>query len=102
MPSHRRYKMSIYHKDVCHLIGMTEQECMSWTHTFTPAHKMFISEDGYLGCIYTDGDDGLMLFSTDCECFEDEGVSVQISGNYCNIDFASMHEIHTKLSGWED
>ena len=94
--------MSINHKDVCHLIGMTEQECMSWTHTLTPDYKMFISEDEYLGCIYTDGDDGLMLFSSDCECFEDEGVSVQISGNYCDIDFVSMHEIHTKLSGWED
>jgi len=43
-----------------------------------------------------------MLFSTDCECFEDEGVSVQVSGKYCDIDFASMHDIHLKLSGWED
>jgi len=95
-------KMSIKHKDVCNLIGMTEQKFMSWTQTFNADYKTFISEDGYLGCIYTDGDDGFMLFSTDCECFEDEGVSVQVSGKYCDIDFASMHDIHLKLSGWED
>ena len=58
--------MSIKHKDVCHLIGMTEQKFMSWTQTFNADYKTFISEDGYLGCIYTDGDDGFMLFSTDC------------------------------------
>ena len=49
------------HKDVCHLIGMTEQEFMSWTQTLNAAYKTFISADGYLGCIYTDGDDGFYV-----------------------------------------
>lgn len=94
--------MSIEHEYVCHLVGMTAQDFTGWTQTFKPDYKMFISDDGYLGCIYTDGDCGFLLFSTDCECFEDEGVRVQVSGNYCDIDFQSMHEINIKLSGLED
>lgn len=94
--------MSIKHKDVCHLIGMTEIEFIKFTQTFVPAYQMFISDDGYLGCIYTDGDCGFMLFSTDCEVFEDEGVMISVSDQYCDIDFQSMHDIHVKLSGWED
>ncbi len=94
--------MSIKHEDVCHLIGMTEIEFIKFTQTFEPAYKMFISDDGYSGCIYTDGDCGFMLFSTDCEVFEDEGVMVKVSDQYCDIDFQSMHDIHVKLSGWED
>jgi hypothetical protein len=27
---------------------------------------------------------------------------VSVSDQYCDIDFQSMHDIHLKLSGWDD
>jgi len=42
---------------------------------------------------YTDGDDGLMIFSSGSEIFDDDGVSVSVIGGYCDISYETMQNI---------
>ena len=81
------------------LLGITNDEFIDWISSSKPDYRTYVSEDG-VGCFYTDGDDGLIWFDPNCDCFGEEGIRVEILGKYCDIDFQSMLEIHQRLSGW--
>ena len=84
-------------ESACKLLDMSEEEVIKWITSMNPSYMIYISEG--VGAFYTDGDDGLMWFDSDCETFEEEGVKVSVMGNYCDIDFESMLEIHKRISG---
>ncbi len=46
---------------------------------------------------YTDGDDGLMIFSSGSEIFDDAGVSVSVIGGYCDISYETMQNIMLEM-----
>lgn len=84
-------------ESACQLLDMSEEEVIKWITCMNHSYIIYISEG--VGAFYTDGDSGLMWFDPDCEVFEEEGVKVSIMGNYCDIDFESMLEIHKRISG---
>ena len=55
-------------------------------------------ESGTLNAVYTDGDDGVMLFTGYSEIFSEHGASVRLLDcNYCDILFDHMHDIMREL-----
>jgi len=82
-----------------------KEEYQRWRVSFMSAitykHKS-IEEEGHvthlLDCLYTDGDDGVMEFTSMCDVFDEEGVSIQLLDcNYCDISFKEMSSIVRKL-----
>jgi hypothetical protein len=92
--------MNIDYKDICHRVGMSEEGFINWTQAFEFGY-VFFEEDDLAGCVYTDGDEGFMLFESECEIFGTQGVRVTIGGGYCDIDFNSMQDIINRLSAAE-
>ena len=85
-----------YKKGLAESLGMTPNELTAWGQTFQPSTKYF-SEDDIPQCLYTDGDDGMILFSSFCECFADEGVTVKPLSVWCDIPFNTMVDISNTL-----
>jgi hypothetical protein len=93
--------MDMHIEKACKFLEMSEEEVLSWITSMEPCYFTYICDEG-VGAFYTDGDDGLIWFDPDCEIFEEEGIKVSVMGNYCDIDFESMHKIHSLLSGNDD
>lgn len=83
-----------------------KEEYQRWRVSFMPdtvyKHKVIEDEDGVvtylLDCLYTDGDDGVVEFTSMSEVFDEEGVSIQLLNcNYCDISFKEMSSIARKL-----
>lgn len=83
-----------------------KEEYQKWRVSFIPdvmyKHTSMKDEEGdvtyLLDCVYTDGDDGVMEFTSMSEVFEGEGVSIQLLDcNYCDISFKEMSSIVRKL-----
>jgi NAD kinase len=72
--------------------GKSLDELFDWMSTLRSDYIIKRDEDG-VDIIYTDGDGGLMLFSSYCEIFEGEGMSVSVIGKYCDISYAEMQTI---------
>ena len=85
--------MNISHKEVADLVGMNEQEFINWTQQFKSTFIEYVDHNGNTGVVYTDGDDGFMLFENECDIFESEGTRVTIGGRYCDIDYSAMTKI---------
>ena len=83
-------------KAIAERFGVPLEELQSWSTSFKSGTKYFNMEEAP-AALYTDGDDGVMLFDTFCECFEDEGVQVSIVGEWCDISFHAMEEIGEEL-----
>jgi hypothetical protein len=55
-------------------------------------------ESGTLHAVYTDGDDGVMLFEGYSEIFDEQGITVRLLGcTYCDITYDEMHDIVQEL-----
>ena len=55
-------------------------------------------DSGTYNAVYTDGDDGVMLFEGYSEIFSEHGASVRLLDcNYCDIPFDHMHDIMQEL-----
>lgn len=82
-----------------------KEEYQKWRVSFMPDvmyKHTSIEEEGHvtylLDCLYTDGDDGVMEFTSTSEVFDEEGVSIQLLDcNYCDISFKEMSSIVRKL-----
>lgn len=51
-----------------------------------------------IDCLYTDGDDGVLKFTSFSEVFDSYGVSVElIDCQYCDLSFKFMEKISRKM-----
>jgi NAD kinase len=74
------------------IAGKSLGELFDWMSTLKSDYITLIDEDG-IDIIYTDGDGGLMLFSSCSEIFDHEGMRVSVIGKYCDISYAEMQTI---------
>ena len=90
------------------ITGKKGQKLFDWMQSFTEDYilkKEIIKEiikDGEdvftsVKVAYTDGDDGLMIFSSGSEIFDDDGVSVSVIGGYCDITYETMQNIMLEM-----
>ena len=86
------------------ITGKQGQKLFDWMQSFTEDYilKKEIIEDGEdvftsVKVAYTDGDDGLMIFSSGSEIFDDDGVSVSVIGGYCDITYETMQNIMLEM-----
>ena len=75
---------------------LTAQDLWAWGEDFEARTKFWVYDD-IPRCLYTDGDSGYMFFSTFCECFDADGLTVKMLSNYCDISMGKMAEIESKL-----
>lgn len=78
------------------VIGCTLGDLNEWTSTLKPDTKFFIDNETPV-CLYTDGDSGIASFSAYCECFDDEGMTMNLLSGWCDIPFGTMTEINDNL-----
>ncbi len=86
------------------ITGKKGQELFNWMQSFSEDWivKKEIIRDGEdvfnsVKVAYTDGDDGLMVFSSGSEIFDDDGVSVSVIGGYCDISYETMQNIMLEM-----
>ena len=77
--------------------GKSLDELFDWMSTLRSDYIIQRDEDG-VDIIYTDGDGGLMLFSSHSEIFEGEGMSVSVIGKYCDMSYTEMQTILLEMS----
>ena len=82
------------------ITGKQGQKLFDWMQSFSEDYivKKETVRDGEdvftsVKVAYTDGDDGLMVFSSGSEIFDDDGVSVSVIGFYCDISYETMQNI---------
>ena len=86
------------------ITGKKGQELFDWMQSFSEDYivekeTVRDGEDVFTSVkvAYTDGDDGLMIFSSGSEIFDDDGVSVSVIGGYCDITYATMQNIMLEM-----
>ena len=69
--------------------NMTVQDMLDWAQDMQPSYKVIVEEDTddgetmeFIKVLYTDGDDGMMLFS---ENGSDDEVQIEMSSCYVEI-----------------
>jgi len=90
--------------------GLTKKEyweCRQNMHTPSFHTEIVFSEEewgeDWCNVLYFDSDDGIALFSSDNEMFEETGFSMKlIECQYCDIPFSYMIEIIEIFKGFEE
>lgn len=72
------------YKQAMQITGKSESDLLRWTQTMQPDFIVNRSEDA-VQIVYTDGDDGLMIFTGICEIFDDCGIKIETISAYCDI-----------------
>ena len=95
---------NIEYREAEQITGKKGQELFDWMQSFSEDYiiKKEIIKDGEdvftsVKVVYTDGDDGLMIFSSGSEIFDDDGVSVSVIGGYCDISYETMQNIMLEM-----
>jgi len=82
--------------NLMHYLSMTEEEFHKWTIDFNPDCKFFIDDD-LISCVYTDGDEGVMLIKD-----VGEHHTISVVGQYCDINMKTLIKIAKKLVFMQD
>ena len=92
------------YKEAEQITGKKGQKLFDWMQSFSEDYiiKKETVRDGedvftIVKVAYTDGDDGLMIFSSGSEIFDDDGVSVSVIGGYCDISYETMQNIMLEM-----
>ena len=72
------------YKQAMQITGKNETELLNWAQDMRPDFMVNRSEDA-VQIVYTDGDDGLMIFTGICEIFDDCGIKIETISAYCDI-----------------
>ena len=72
------------YKQAMQITGKSETELLKWKQTMQPDFIVNRSGD-IVQIVYTDGDDGLMIFTGACEIFDDCGIQIETISKWCDI-----------------
>ena len=72
------------YREAIRITGKNEKDLLKWAQDWRPDFIINRSEDA-VQIVYTDGDDGLMLFTGVCEIFDDCGIKIETISAYCDI-----------------
>ena len=72
------------YKQAMQITGKSETELLKWTQT-KQADFIVNRSDDAVHVVYTDGDDGLMIFTGACETFGYFWIKIETISKYCYI-----------------
>lgn len=65
-------------------------------------YEYYDAESLVFSILFFDGDEGVALFTTDCEMFCEKGFKVSILGGWCDIPYDSMNELINILDEYQE
>lgn len=71
-------------REAVRITGKNELDLLNWKYSQQPDFIINRSEDA-VQIVYTDGDDGLMIFTGICETFDNCGIKIETINAYCDI-----------------
>jgi len=75
------------------ITGKTLEEFLEWIHGFEESY-ITVKDKRRVKTIYTDGDEGIIIFRAHCDMFEGEGMEVSVLGDgYCEIPYYIMQNM---------
>ena len=83
---------------VAKLLGKTIDEFYRWCQDFEPKRVFAVSESGVPCCVWTDGDQGALLFKGYCDIFDEAGCEISSVWNFCDMDYGQLDEIMWELT----
>lgn len=73
------------YREAIRITGKNEEELLKWAQDMQPDFIINRSGDA-VQIVYTDGDDGLMIFTPIvCEILDDCGIKIETISAYCDI-----------------
>jgi hypothetical protein len=72
------------YREAIRVTGKNETELLKWAQDMQP--DFIVNRSDYaVQIVYTDGDDGLMIFTGICDVFDDWGIKIETISRYCDI-----------------